>query len=138
MTSPLFLHYTYVFTYSLIKICPYILSVIKYVRTIRSCLITKLVDFIVYMYVSTIPVHHMCSIANQVQACQKYHSCVMNVHWHSCKCQIACNSACAQQFFLSFICDKHAGTRLYQHMCVKFKLSYNIYYMSCIRKSRMI
>ena len=34
--------------------------------------------------VSTVPVHHMCSVANQGQAYDMYHSSVECVHWHLC------------------------------------------------------
>ena len=36
------------------------------------------------LYVSTVLVHHMCSVANQVQACDMYHLCVTCVHWQLC------------------------------------------------------
>ena len=35
---------------------------------------------------STVPVHHMCSVANQVRTHDVNHWCVMYVHWQSCTC----------------------------------------------------
>ena len=37
------------------------------------------------IYVSTVPVHK-CSVANQVQACDMHHSCVVCVHWQLSAC----------------------------------------------------
>ena len=34
-----------------------------------------------YLYVSTVPVLHTCSVENQVQACDVHHSCVTYVYW---------------------------------------------------------
>ena len=65
-----------------------------------------------HMYISTVSVHHMRSMTNQVQACDKNRALHVFIgsHVHS---KISCNSVCACQT-LSFTCGKHALTCLYR------------------------
>ena len=69
----------------------------------------------------------MCSVANQVQACDVHLSCVTCIRYSTCIHQ-NCMQQCAHRpVFLSFACVKHASTRVYLHACVKFKLSSTVY-----------
>ena len=72
--------------------------------------------------IDAVPVPHTCSVANQVWPCDVHLSCVACVHWYECDNKIACNSESASQI-LKFTHGKHAGTHMYPHVYVKFKLS---------------
>ena len=75
-----------------------------------------------YLYVSTVPVHHMCSASSKckLMTCTTHVLCVFTgSHAHA---KIVYNTACACQI-LSFTCNKYTGTHVYWHMSVKFKLS---------------
>ena len=72
------------------------------------------------LYVSSISVYHMYSLANQVRACDVHHLCVACVHRQSCGCQNCMLQCLCMPLFLSFTYSKHADTHMYWHTCVKF------------------
>ena len=75
------------------------------------------------IYISTVPVHYMCSVANQVQVHDVHHSCTMCAHWKLWTCQNHLQK-CMCIPILSFTHYKHAGTLVYWHTCVKFKINW--------------
>ena len=99
------------FTYLLIRTCPLISSVAKYYQNLPSCKI----DVFHCLYMSTVHVHHMCRMANQVRAHDVHHSCVACVHWQMCGCQNYVQQCMCMPFLYMVNMQTHA--------CVRFKLS---------------
>ena len=87
LTSPLFLHYTYILYISNKDIPIYFVS--RKILLEAAQLQNQCISLSIHVYCTCTP-HG--SVANQVWAHDVHHSCVMCVHWQSCACQI-----CMQQ-----------------------------------------
>ena len=129
----------YIFTYLLIiTIHPYILCIEKYyynitIKKLTSCKI----NVFHCLYVATVPVHHTCTVANQVWACDTQYSLVVCVSYLCPMCHMCSLAGMhtpklhatvhVHAKFLNFTHGKHAGTHMHPYACVKFKFSYTIF-----------
>ena len=128
-TSSLFLLCTCIFTYLLIRTRSYILSVAKYYWKLPSCKTNAFHCLNVSTYCTC--TSHMYCGKQSVSS------------WHVSPCVTCMPKLCAtvqvHTKFLSFTCSKHAGgTRVYQHTCVKFKLSCTIVFEFYIKWCEMV
>ena len=95
---------------------PYTLSIIKYYYNIKNLTSCKTNAFHC-LYVATVPVYHIHSVTNQVQACDVHHSCITcalcvclvcslaSMHMPKLLAKVHMRAKC-----LSFTCAKCAAT----------------------------
>ena len=124
MTSPLFLHYTYICFHAIInKVMPiYYVSgkiLLKHIKKLPSCqtdafhCLLYMHMYLLYLYTTSVVWQTKCKLVMSIIYITFVHC------WHA-HAKIVCNGVCTCQLFM-FTCSKCAGTHIYRHFYVKFK-----------------